>query len=56
MIIKHVQTSKNNGIIWCYQRVATMNKEVKALNDNHMCEFVDLPHNAYTIGSKWVYK
>jgi len=33
-----------------------MDNEIKAINDNNTWEFVGLPPNATTIGSKWVYK
>ena len=33
-----------------------MKEEIEALNNNHTWEFVDLSHDASTIGSKWVYK
>lgn len=36
--------------------VATMDKEIRALNENNTWEFVDLPPNVVSIGSKWVYK
>ena len=36
--------------------VATMDNEIRALNENNTWDFVDLPPNAVTIGSKWIYK
>ena len=36
--------------------IAAMQTEIEALNANHTWEFVDLPPDAISIGSKWVYK
>jgi len=33
-----------------------MHREIEALNANNTWEFVDLPSNVVSIGSKWVYK
>lgn len=33
-----------------------MQTEIEALNANNTWEFVDLPSDATSIGSKWVYK
>jgi len=33
-----------------------MDKEIRALNENNTWEFVDLPPNVVSMGSKWVYK
>lgn len=36
--------------------IAAMHSEIEALNANNTWEFVELPSNAVSIGSKWVYK
>ncbi|XP_075082273.1 uncharacterized protein LOC142166803 [Nicotiana tabacum] len=36
--------------------VAAMQQEIKALEDNHAWEIMDLPAGKQAIGSKWVYK
>ena len=42
----------------CYnpQWIGAMNKELKALSDNHTWDVVSLPYGKKPIGNKWVYK